>query len=296
MNKEEYFLEKYLKPCTKVSAKFPLEIGDDSAIISSPEDLLISSDNSVIDVHFPRLLDAYYIAYRAVAIAASDIIAMGAYPEGYLLNITHPDPTDQWFEKFALGIKDFNDDYGTNLIGGDLTKGELNISVTVFGKQLDKIIKRNGAKVDDDIYISNALGLGKQGYERYKKQILDFPNQYLKPKLLSIKTIKALQPFMNSAIDVSDGLLLDLSRICKQSKKGATLNILEGVYSNTIDDLIAGDDYILLFTSNSKHGESIRKILPTSFSIGRITEEEKILVLDKEGKIINFEKLGWDSF
>ena len=296
MNKEEYFLEKYLKPCTKVSAKFPLEIGDDSAIISSPEDLLISSDNSVIDVHFPRLLDAYYIAYRAVAIAASDIIAMGAYPEGYLLNITHPDPTDQWFEKFTLGIKDFNDDYGTNLIGGDLTKGELNISVTVFGKQLDKIIKRNGAKVDDDIYISNALGLGKLGYERYKKQILDFPNQYLKPKLLSIKTIKALQPFMNSAIDVSDGLLLDLSRICKQSKKGATLNILEGVYSNTIDDLIAGDDYILLFTSNSKHGESIRKILPTSFSIGRITEEEKILVLDKEGKNINFEKLGWDSF
>ena len=296
MNKEEYFLEKYLKPCTKVSAKFPLEIGDDSAIISSPEDLLISSDNSVIDVHFPRLLDAYYIAYRAVAIAASDIIAMGAYPEGYLLNITHPDPTDQWFEKFTLGIKDFNDDYGTNLIGGDLTKGELNISVTVFGKQLDKIIKRSGAKVDDDIYISNALGLGKQGYERYKKQILDFPNQYLKPKLLSIKTIKALQPFMNSAIDVSDGLLLDLSRICKQSKKGATLNILEGVYSNTIDDLIAGDDYILLFTSNSKHGESIKKILPTSFSIGRITEEEKILVLDKEGKIINFEKLGWDSF
>tara|TARA_B100000886_G_scaffold112740_1_gene75786 strand:+ start:1473 stop:2363 length:891 start_codon:yes stop_codon:yes gene_type:complete len=296
VNKEEYFLEKYLKPCTKVSAKFPLEIGDDSAIISSPEDLLISSDNSVIDVHFPSLLDAYYIAYRAVAIAASDIIAMGAYPEGYLLNITHPDPTDQWFEKFTLGIKDFNDDYGTNLIGGDLTKGELNISVTVFGKQLDKIIKRSGAKLDDDIYISNALGLGKQGYERYKKQILDFPNQYLKPKLLSINTIKALQPFMNSAIDVSDGLLLDLSRICRQSKKGATLNIFEEVYSNTIDDLIAGDDYILLFTSNSKHGESIRKILPTSFSIGRITEEEKILVLDKDGKNINFEKLGWDSF
>ena len=213
-----------------------------------------------------------------------------------MLNITHPDPADQWFEKFTLGIKDFNDDYGTNLIGGDLTKGELNISVTVFGKQLDRIIKRSGAKVDDDIYISNALGLGKQGYERYKKHILDFPNQYLKPKLLSIQTIQALQPFMNSAIDVSDGLLLDLSRICKQSKKGAALNILEEVYSNTIDDLTAGDDYVLLFTSDSKHGESIRKILPTSFSIGRITEEEKISVLDKEGKNINFEKLGWDSF
>ena len=296
MNKEEYFLEKYLKPYTKVSAKFPLEIGDDSAIISSPEDLLISSDSSVADVHFPSLLDSYYIAYRAIAIAASDIIAMGAYPEGYLLNITHPDPTDQWFEKFSLGMKDFNEDYGTNLIGGDLTKGELNISVTVFGKQFEKIIKRSGAKAGDDIYISNVLGLGKQGYEKYKKQILDLPNQYLKPKLLSVKTIKALQPYMSSAIDVSDGLLLDLSRICKQSKKGAVLNILEEAYINTIDDLVAGDDYVLLFTSNSKHSESIRKTLPTSFLIGRITEEENILVIDKEGKNVNFEKLGWDSF
>ena len=279
MNKEEYFLEKYLKPCTKVSAKFPLEIGDDSAIISSSEDLLISSDSSVADVHFPSLLDSYYIAYRAIAIAASDIIAMGAYPEGYLLNITHPHPTDQWFE-----------------IGGDLTKGELNISVTVFGKQFEKIIKRSGAKAGDDIYISNVLGLGKQGYEKYKKQILDLPNQYLKPKLLSVKTIKALQPYMSSAIDVSDGLLLDLSRICKQSKKGAVLNILEETYINTIDDLVAGDDYVLLFTSNSKHSESIIKTLPTSFLIGRITEEENILVVDKEGKKVNFEKLGWDSF
>ena len=282
MNKEEYFLEKYLKPYTKVSAKFPLEIGDDSAIISSSEDLLISSDSSVADVHFPSLLDSYYIAYRAIAIAAS--------------NITHPHPTDQWFEKFSLGIKDFNEDYGTNLIGGDLTKGELNISVTVFGKQFEKIIKRSGAKDGDDIYISNVLGLGKQGYEKYKKQILDLPNQYLKPKLLSVKIIKALQPLMSSAIDVSDGLLLDLSRICKQSKKGAVLNILEEAYTNTIDDLVAGDDYVLLFTSNSKHSESIRKILPTSFLIGRITEEENISVMDKEGKSVNFEKLGWDSF
>ena len=51
-----------------------------------------------------------------------------------------------------------------------------------------------------------------------------------------------------------------------------------------------------LFTSNSKHSESIRKTLPTSFLIGRITEEENILVMDKEGKNVNFEKLGWDSF
>ena len=72
MNKEEYFLEKYLKPYTKVSAKFPLEIGDDSAIISSPEDLLISSDSSVADVHFPSLLDSYYICLLYTSDAADE--------------------------------------------------------------------------------------------------------------------------------------------------------------------------------------------------------------------------------
>ena len=127
MNKEEYFLEKYLKPCASVNKQFPLEIGDDCAVISLSEDLLISSDNSVVDVHFPNTFDPYFIAYRSVAIAASDIIAMGAYPEGYLLNITLPEPSDQWFKQFSNGISDFNNDYGTNLIGGDLTKGQLNI-------------------------------------------------------------------------------------------------------------------------------------------------------------------------
>tara|TARA_A100000164_G_scaffold382073_1_gene437959 strand:- start:20809 stop:21699 length:891 start_codon:yes stop_codon:yes gene_type:complete len=296
VNKEEHFLEKYLKPCTSVSAQFPLLVGDDCAVISLSEDLLISSDSSVIDVHFPANLDAYYVAYRALAVAASDIIAMGAYPEGYLLNITHPEPSDEWFKKFSYGIKDFNEDYETNLIGGDLTKGQLNISVTVFGKKLDKIIKRSGAKVFDDIYISNILGLGKLGYEQYEKKILDLPNQYLKPKLLSKDSIEALNPLMSSAIDISDGLLLDLSRICKQSKKGAMLNINDTVYSNAIDDLVAGDDYVLLFTCNAEHSETVRKILPNCSLLGRVTEEEKILVVDEKGKSINFEKLGWDSF
>ena len=140
------------------------------------------------------------------------------------------------------------------------------------------------------------MGLGKKGYIKYKKQILDLPNQYLKPKLLSKDSIQKLNSIINSAIDVSDGLLLDLSRICKQSQKGAFLNIYDEVYTSTIDDLVAGDDYVLLFTSNAQHSESIKKFLPNSLLIGRITREQGIVVKDKEGKNINFKKLGWDSF
>jgi thiamine-monophosphate kinase len=295
VNKEEYFLEKYLKPCAVVNKQFPLEIGDDCAVISLSEDLLISSDNSVVDVHFPNTFDPYFIAYRSVAIAASDIIAMGAYPEGYLLNITLPEPSDQWFKQFSSGISDFNNDYGTNLIGGDLTKGQLNISVTVFGKKFKNIIKRGGAEVDDEIYVSNAIGYGKQGYELYKKQIFDLPNQYLKPKLLSKEAIKALNPILNSAIDVSDGLLLDLNRICEQSQKGAVVSINDHVFTNSIEDVVGGDDYVLLFTCPSKYNELVKKILPNSIKLGSITQEKEILVTDKTGKNINFKNLGWDS-
>ena len=65
---------------------------------------------------------------------------------------------------------------------------------------------------------------------------------------------------------MSDGLLLDLNRICKQSKKGAVVNIIEETYVNTIDDLVGGDDYVLLFTCPSKHNESIKKTLPNSIN------------------------------
>ena len=107
MNKEEYFLEKYIKPCTEVSELFPQEIGDDCAVIRSSSDLLVSTDSSIEGVHFPANLNPYYIAYRSIAIAASDILAMGSYPDGYLLSISHPQPSDEWFNDFSKGILEF---------------------------------------------------------------------------------------------------------------------------------------------------------------------------------------------
>ena len=117
MNKEEYFLDKYIKPCTEVSELFPQEIGDDCAVIRSSSDLLVSTDSSIEGVHFPANLNPYYIAYRSIAIAASDIVAMGSYPDGYLLSITHPEPTDKWFDDFSKGICAFNDEHNVKLIG-----------------------------------------------------------------------------------------------------------------------------------------------------------------------------------
>ena len=296
MNKEEYFLEKYIKPCTEVSELFPQEIGDDCAVIRSSSDLLVSTDSSIEGVHFPANLNPYYIAYRSIAIAASDIVAMGSYPDGYLLSITHPEPSDKWFDDFSKGICAFNDEHNVKLIGGDLSKGELNICVTVFGRAQQNIITRSGAKQHDDIYISNKLGLGAAGHKSFLEDDLSMPNQYMKPRLITKEVIYELNAIINAAIDVSDGLLLDLKRICKLSEKGAELCVSEQAICNDYEDLVAGDDYLLLFTANEKNREQITALLPDNKIIGKITSEKNLQVNDSNGKEINFDDFGWDSF
>ena len=296
MNKEEYFLEKYIKPCTEVSELFPQEIGDDCAIIRSSSDLLVSTDSSIEGVHFPANLNPYYIAYRSIAIAASDILAMGSYPDGYLLSISHPQPSDEWFNDFSKGILEFNKIHDTKLVGGDLSVGELNICVTVFGRAKQNIIKRSGAKENDNIYISNKLGLGVAGHKSFLKDNISMPNQYMKPQLISKEVIFELNTLINSAIDVSDGLLLDLKRICKLSGKGAELVVSKKFIFNDYEDLIAGDDYVLLFTANDNNDEQVTALLPQSKMIGKITKEKKLQVNDLDGKEINFDTFGWDSF
>ncbi len=296
MNKEEYFLEKYIKPCTEVSELFPQEIGDDCAVIRSLSDLLVSTDSSIEGVHFPANLNPYYIAYRSIAIAASDILAMGSYPDGYLLSITHPEPSEEWFNDFSKGILEFNKTHDTKLVGGDLSKGELNICVTVFGRAKQNIIKRSDAMENDNIYVSNTLGLGAAGHRSFLKDNLSMPNQYMKPQLVSKEVIFELNTLINSAIDVSDGLLLDLKRICKFSGKGAELIVSKNFIFNDYEDLIAGDDYVLLFTANDNNDEQITALLPQSKMIGKITKEKKLQINDLDGKEINFDTFGWDSF
>jgi thiamine-monophosphate kinase len=296
VNKEEYFLEKYIKPCTEVSELFPQEIGDDCAVIRSSSDLLVSTDSTIEGVHFPANLNPYYIAYRSIAIAASDILAMGSYPDGYLLSISHPQPSDEWFNDFSKGILEFNKTHDTKLVGGDLSKGELNICVTVFGRAKQNIIKRSGAKENDNIYISNKLGLGVAGHKSFLKDNISMPNQYMKPQLISKEVIFELNTLINSAIDVSDGLLLDLKRICKLSGKGAELLVSKKFIFNDYEDLIAGDDYVLLFTANDNNDEQVTALLPQSKMIGKITKEKKLQVNDLDGKEINFDTFGWDSF
>ena len=295
MEKEHHFIDKYFKPLAIKSKQYPIGIGDDCAVIDSGERLITSKDISVSGVHFPKELDPYFVAYRSVATAISDIFAMGGMPTAYLLGITHPKPNEGWFESFSRGLNDFNDDYDVNLIGGDLTRGELNISVTAFGQAPDNLLTRTGANIGDLIFVSDLLGKGKKGLIDYRNNRDSDTNHYLKPQL-PISLIPKLKQLVTSCIDVSDGLLIDLKRICSSSNVGAVINSRKDIYITDEHDLIAGDDYVLCFTAKKELKEKILALDSSIKIIGQIQEGTKVKVLNENNTEIKYKKDGWDPF
>ena len=295
MEKEHHFIDKYFKPLAIKSKQYPIGIGDDCAVINSGERLITSKDISVSGVHFPKELDPYFVAYRSVATAISDIFAMGGMPTAYLLGITHPKPNEGWFESFSRGLNDFNEDYDVNLIGGDLTRGELNISVTAFGQAPDNLLTRTGANIGDLIFVSDLLGKGKKGLIDYRNNRDSDTNHYLKPQL-PISLIPKLKQLVTSCIDVSDGLLIDLKRICSSSNVGAVINSRKDIYITDEHDLIAGDDYVLCFTAKKELKEKILALDSSIKIIGQIQEGTKVKVLNENNTEIKYKKDGWEPF
>ncbi len=295
MEKEHHFIDKYFKPLAIKSKQYPIGIGDDCAVIDSGERLITSKDISVSGVHFPKELDPYFVAYRSVATAISDIFAMGGMPTAYLLGITHPKPNEGWFESFSRGLNDFNEDYDVNLIGGDLTRGELNISVTAFGQAPGNLLTRTGANIGDLIFVSDLLGKGKKGLIDYRNNRDSDTNHYLKPQL-PISLIPKLKQLVTSCIDVSDGLLIDLKRICSSSNVGAVINSRKDIYITDEHDLIAGDDYVLCFTAKKELKEKILALDSSIKIIGQIEEGTKVKVLNENNTEIKYKKDGWEPF
>ncbi|MDG1202244.1 MAG: thiamine-phosphate kinase, partial [SAR86 cluster bacterium] len=130
--------------------------GDDCAIFDLSTPIVTSVDSSVSDIHFPSNASPADIGYRAVAVALSDIAAMGCKPIAFSLSVSSPITNESWYAKLADGIKDIAKEFQISLIGGDLTKGPRNLNVIVFGTPYSgKILMRNNAQTGDYICISS---------------------------------------------------------------------------------------------------------------------------------------------
>ena len=268
--------------------------GDDAAVIKSQlKDLVHSVDISQINTHFPEDSQPENIAYRSVAVALSDLAAMGAYPSFISIGLTSNSNDLVWYKKFTSGLETILNEYQIKLIGGDVTFGEVSVCVNVFGYAYDKIVLRSNAKIGDLIYITGPLGEGRQGLIDWKNnKKSSYIKNFFNPKIPFNKS-EYISQYASSCIDISDGLMKDLGSICKLSEVGAEI-IYENIpITNDINDLSYGDDYKICYTCSPTHRKN--ELISQDFCIGEIKSGNGILII-KDGSMVDFNGNGWDSF
>ncbi len=330
-------LDKIRRDFPTRSGKILVGIGDDAAVIRpEPGNLLLTTDMMVAEVHFDlSFTTPYQLGFKLVSVNVSDIYAMGGTPSYILLNMALPEDTNMKFvEMFFLGIKEAMSFYKIKLIGGDISSAHksMSLSATLVG-YASKPVRRSGAKAGDRIYVTGNLGDSACGLELLRKIKKPVPiqnktknkaqgaqsNDHMRYVPLKGLLWTAVEPLLRrhlmpvarnpkgfahkatSMIDISDGLLLDLTRLCNESNVGARVYIENIPLSNELKKaashigippvrmaLSGGEDYELLFTAQA--GKKVKGIY-----IGEITKSERVLV-DKAGREKPFTAEGYQHF
>ncbi|MEW6418099.1 MAG: thiamine-phosphate kinase [Nitrospirota bacterium] len=327
---ELLLLDQIRKRFKKKSKNILIGIGDDAAVLKPiDKNLLVTTDMMVEDVHFDLgFITPYQLGFKLISVNVSDVYAMGGKPSYLLLDIAVKKDMDT---KFIIslfdGVKDAINLYDTFLIGGDLSDTNIGmaLSATVIGC-VKRHIPRSGAKIGDKIYVTGKLGDSACGLELLKKIKRPVPIQKKRSTFNVQRLTKNLglswnvvEPLLRrhlmpeardpkkfvthatSMIDISDGLLIDLWRLCDESKVGARIYIEKIPVSFELKKaasylgispiklaLSGGEDYELLFTAPDR-----KKI--EAVHIGEITKSERLIV-DSSGKEKSFTAKGYQHF
>lgn len=264
-----YFRTARLEQAGEASATI-LGIGDDAAVLqpAAGQQLVVSTDTLVEGVHFPKNCPAAELGYRALAVAVSDLAAMAASPLGFTLALSLPQATPGWLQAFSSGLADAARDAGINLIGGDTTRGPLNIGVTVLGQvPAGQALTRSGARPGDLLCVGGTLGDGAAGLEVALGNPLpaglpmaaqDYLHSRFWRPLPQLALGQLLRGVATAGLDVSDGLLADAGHIASASGVRLLINGPQLPMSDALRSwserqrldwmLRGGDDYVLLFT------------------------------------------------
>ena len=234
-------IERYFKRPERAAARsalVALGIGDDCALLQPRPNtqLAVSSDMLVEGRHFFADVDPAALGHKALAVNLSDLAACGAKPIAFTLALALPEVNEPWLAAFSQGLFALADAHGCELVGGDTTRGPLNICITIFGEVpvingQSQALLRSGAKVGDDIYVSGSLGEARLALEVMRGNLsVDDDHfaairQRLERPTPRVALGLALRGIATSAIDISDGLLGDLGHLLKRSQVGACLEI-----------------------------------------------------------------------
>ncbi|HOY70366.1 MAG TPA: thiamine-phosphate kinase [Methylotenera sp.] len=317
MSPEFNLIQQYF---TRPTRHTNLGVGDDAALISlsAGMELAISADMLVAGTHFFADCDAEQLGWKSLAVNISDMAAMGANAKWATLAIALPDINHPWLAAFSQGFFACADAFNVDLIGGDTTRGPLTISVQMMGEvPAGLAIKRSGAKIGDDIWVSGQLGGAAIGLAHLQKK-LQLESDVLQTSLAALHSPTpraalgvALRSVATSCIDISDGLLADLGHILKASNVGATLNLADipchDFLRNRINEtefqqyvLAGGEDYELCFTapSHTRHAvlDIAQRLNLSVTRIGNTSNNIDLRALDNAQLPITLSHKGFDHF
>ena len=302
---------------------------DDCAAVTPPPgtDLVLKADAIVGTVHFFPDDPAGDIARKALRVNLSDLAAKGAAPLGFLLSLALPRDADlAWVAAFAQGLGDDAAHYGCPLLGGDTvhTPGPVMVSVAVFGSvPTGTMVQRGGGKVGDHVMVSGTIGDAALGVRLCQDASLAAhwglsaaQTQYLTGRYRLPQprnaVAEALRLFANAGMDVSDGLVGDLDKMCKASGVSAAIQAEQVPLSDAARTALAadpsliapiltgGDDYEILATVEAAKLAPLRQAAGaagvTLTEIGRIASGEGVRVLAGDGKALAFAQGSYSHF
>ena len=316
---------------TRPAVRAALGVGDDCALLqpSPGTQLAISTDMLVEGRHFFADADPCAVGHKALAVNLSDLAACGATPLAFTLALALPRVDEAWLEPFARGLLGLADAHGCELVGGDTTRGLLNICITVFGEVpvvggKSQALLRSGARRGDDVYVSGTLGDARLALDALRGRI-DLPADLLaqargrlERPTPRVALGQALRGIATAAIDLSDGLLGDLRHVLKASGVGATLDTsiaitliaasahpacANGLISlkNQLNCVLAGgDDYELAFTAPASARAAVQAAAHRAGTpvtrIGRIDAEPGLRLVDQRGRAVADRYASFDHF
>lgn len=316
---------------TRPVRRAALGVGDDCALVQPAPgmQLAISSDMLVEGRHFLPTVDPARLGHKALAVNLSDLSACGAQPLALTLALALPSADAAFLEPFARGLLALADAHGIELVGGDTTRGPLNICITVMGEvPPGQALLRSGARAGDDVWVSGTLGDARLALEVFRGT-LQLPAEVFEAcrARMELPTPRvalglALRGVATSAIDISDGLVGDLGHVLQRSGVGACIDTTiainciacyaalaraGGLFDSETGlrwartaALAGGDDYELAFTAPPNRRAAVEAAGAATQTcvthIGRIEAEPGLRLVDGQGQAVPLQLDSFDHF
>jgi len=313
---EFHLINKYFSQLSNKN-KSALNLNDD-VFFDKSRKFVVSVDTYVEGIHFINFKKPDLVIKKIIRSSISDIICKGVKPKYYFISGSGNKRSfsSSNLKKILKSLKQEQDKYNIFLCGGDTVySNKLSFTVTSIGFS-QKIILRNKAKLNDDIYVTGNLGDSYAGLNILKKKIITnnslnkyFESKYYLPDL-HLKLSNKLLSFANTSIDISDGLITDLEKLLNKQQFSYKLELDNIPISKNLKKLLIqkkldkrsyisqGDDYQILFTANSSKSRIINKTAKTLgikiSKIGKICSyQQKSQIIDEKGKKIAVKTKGY---